>query len=247
VRSTRRDLAGRTLGDFVVVAQLDEGGQGVVYRAEQPALGREAVIKVMQAKRKTRSDAVQRFLREARLASKLDHPYAAHVYAFGAEPDGLLWIAMEMVRGTPLDRVLAAQGPLPLERLVPFFERLCEVVHTAHEQGIIHRDLKPANVMVVARAGRLLPKLLDLGIAKMTDAATSEDLSVTGEHTVNPETTSDQGLTQRGAVVGSPLYMAPEQWVDPAAADARTDIYALGLLAYEALTRRRPFGGASAS
>jgi serine/threonine protein kinase len=99
------DLVGRTLGDFLVRARIGEGGQGVVYRAEQPALGREAVIKVLRGE----GELTARFLREARLASRLDHPYAAHVYAFGAEPDGLLWIAMELVRGTPLDKVLAAQ------------------------------------------------------------------------------------------------------------------------------------------
>src|SRR4029079_6109371 len=116
--------------------------------------------------------AVQRFLREARLASRLDHPYAAHTYALGREPDGVLWIAMELVRGTPLDRLLDAQGPIPLERFVPLLDRICEVVHTAHEQGIVHRDLKPGNVMVLARAGRLLPKLLDFGIAKLDDVET---------------------------------------------------------------------------
>jgi serine/threonine protein kinase len=76
------------------------------------------------------------------LASRLDHPYAAHIYAFGAEPDGLRWIAMELVRGTALDQLLRLHGPLPLDRFVPFLERLCEVVHTAHEQGIVHRDIK---------------------------------------------------------------------------------------------------------
>src|SRR6185437_1937513 len=137
-------------------------------RAEQPALAREAVIKVLQTRHRASETVVQRFLREARLASKLDHPYAAHTYAFGAEADGVLWIAMELVRGTPLDKLLAAQGPIPLARFVPLLDGICEVVHTAHEQGIVHRDLKPANVMVLSRAGRLLPKLLDFGIAKLT-------------------------------------------------------------------------------
>src|SRR5207244_5805781 len=90
-------------------------------------------------------------------------------YAFGVEPDGLLWIAMEFVHGTPLNKLLNAQGPLPLEQFVPFFNKICEVVQTAHEAGIIHRDLKPANIMVISRAGRLLPKLLDFGIAKRLD------------------------------------------------------------------------------
>ncbi|HUS67895.1 MAG TPA: serine/threonine-protein kinase, partial [Kofleriaceae bacterium] len=151
-------LVGRTFGEFVVREPLGSGGFGTVYRAEQPALAREAVVKVLHMRLMGSETLVQRFLREAKLASRLDHPYAAHTYAFGAEVDGVLWIAMEYVRGTPLDRLLEAQGSIPLERFVPLIERICEVVHTAHEQGIVHRDLKPANVMVLSRAGRLLPK-----------------------------------------------------------------------------------------
>src|SRR5262249_27402016 len=127
----------------------------------------EAVVKVLNQRPSANDTATARFLEEARLASRLDHPYAAHIYAFGAEPDGVLWIAMELVRGTPLDQLLEVQGPLPLERFVPLLERICEVVEPAHEQGIVHCDLKPANVMVLARAGRLLPKLLDFGIARL--------------------------------------------------------------------------------
>src|SRR5205814_1962327 len=107
--------------------------------AEQPALGREAVVKVLHGRRRDDPTTIERFKQEARLASRLDHPYAAHVYAFDAEPDGLLWIAMELVRGATLGRLVRTQGPLPVDRLVPLIDRLCEVVHTAHEQGIVHR------------------------------------------------------------------------------------------------------------
>src|SRR5688500_8934902 len=130
-------LVGRVLGEFVVREPLSRGGFGMVFRAEQPKLAREAVIKVLQTRFGASETAVQRFLREARLASRLDHPYAAHIYAFGAEPDGLLWIAMELVRGTPLDKLLKREGRLSLARFVPLLERICEVVHQAHEQGIV--------------------------------------------------------------------------------------------------------------
>ncbi|HEU5058222.1 MAG TPA: serine/threonine-protein kinase, partial [Kofleriaceae bacterium] len=298
-------LVGRTFGEFVVREPLSSGGFGMVFRAEQPALAREAVIKVLHTRLLASETVVQRFLREARLASRLDHPYAAHTYAFGAEPDGVLWIAMELVRGTPLDRMLILQGPIPLERFVPLLERIGEVVHTAHEQGIVHRDLKPGNVMVLARAGRLLPKLLDLGIAKLDDVEADETgeppplgdpaatiSSATGalDETIDPSavfaetaaspapsasaaptptaawTASAQGGTQRtpprirggttardtentgrlthvGATMGSPLYMAPEQWSDAAAVGPATDLYALGILCFEALTGRLPFNG----
>ncbi|HWO22195.1 MAG TPA: serine/threonine-protein kinase, partial [Kofleriaceae bacterium] len=146
----RDDLCGRTVGEFVLRERIGEGAYGAVYRAEQPLLGREAVIKVLHGKLRASQVMIQRFLREARLASRLDHPFAAHVYAFGVEKDdGLLWIAMEMVHGTPLDRWLRERGPLALPELVPFFERIAEVVQTGHERGIVHRDLKPSNVMVI--------------------------------------------------------------------------------------------------
>ncbi len=208
------------LGEFVLRERLGEGGFATVWRADQPALGRDAVIKVLHASGD--GGQAERFLAEVKLAASLDHPYAAHVYAFGAEPDGRLWIAMERVRGTPLDELLLVGGPLPLERLVPLVDRLCEVVQTAHEQGIVHRDLKPANVMVLSRAGRLLPKLLDLGVAIPAGAAGEE-----------------------GARAGTPRYMAPEAWSRPATVDGRADIYALGVLVYECLTGRAPFEGPS--
>jgi len=251
-------LVGRRLGEFVVREMLSSGGFGQVFRAEQPGLGREAVIKVLHAKLRGHERVLARFLREAKLASRLDHPYAAHIYAFGVEPDGLMWIAMELVRGTPLDRLLAASGPIALERFAPLLERICQVVQTAHEQGIVHRDLKPANVMVLVRAGQLLPKLLDLGIAKLdeepvestphTPTELADDDSGAFAETVTPIHDGDPTpgrLTEEGTVMGSPLYMAPEQWMNASAADARTDIYALGVLSYEALTNTPPFSGAN--
>jgi serine/threonine protein kinase len=247
---------GRKLGDFIVRERLGQGAFGAVYRAEQPLLQRDAVIKVLhQRGDDARSDArgdprgdprgIERFLREARLASRLDHPYAAHIYAFGAETDGLRWIAMELVRGTALDQLLRLHGPLPLDRFVPFLERPCDVVHTAHEQGIVHRDIKPANVMVISRAGRLLPKLCDLGIAKLVEQGNEGANDAAGGAAGDAVGDDAPGLTQRGQVIGSPLYMAPEQWADAAVVDGRTDRYALGVLAYEALTGQVPFPGAT--
>ncbi len=277
-RSTNPPLLGRRLGEFELREKIGEGGFGAIYRAEQVGLQRQAVVKILRSRFAADETTQLRFLREARLASTLDHPYAAHVYAFGAEPDGVLWIAMELVRGKPLSEMLRAE-PMPLRTFVPFLERLCEVVQTAHEHGIVHRDIKPQNVMVITRAGALLPKLLDLGIAK--DAATpisapdsaswdAQVLSTVRRSTKNegPSSTTGaatfaegsrnamgdqatpsrapktpQSLTGAGDMMGSPAYMAPEQWTSADLVDLRCDIYALGVLAYEAIAGHRPFSG----
>jgi WD40 repeat protein/serine/threonine protein kinase/uncharacterized membrane-anchored protein YhcB (DUF1043 family) len=160
------DLSGRTFGEFTLREQIGEGGYGAVYRAEQPSLEREVVVKVLREERGS-PDARERFLREARLAAQLRHPYAAQVYAFGTADGGsLLWIAMELVQGVSLADWLEKNGPMPLERFVPFFKAVCEVVHAAHDRGIVHRDLKPSNIMVIELEDRLTAKLLDLGIAR---------------------------------------------------------------------------------
>src|SRR5262245_1889777 len=147
-------LRERVLGDFALRELVGAGGFGDVYLAEQQTLRRDAVVKVRRSD--AREQSVEEFLREAKLASQLDHPYAAHIYAFGAESDGVCWIAMELVRGSSLRTVIEAQGPMPLERFVPLLERIWEVVNSANEKGIIHRELMPDQVMVVSRWGGML-------------------------------------------------------------------------------------------
>jgi eukaryotic-like serine/threonine-protein kinase len=259
-------LRGRQLGDFVLRECIGEGAFAAVYRCEQPLLGREAVIKVLHQRLRTSEVVFQRFMREARLASRLDHPYAAHVYAFGVEPDdGLAWIAMELVHGTSLARWLSERGAMPLDMLVAFFEQVAEIVQNAHDHGIVHRDLKPSNVMIIEYAGKIFPKLLDFGIAKLVDDAANAGMSsgefsppthpgaaipnglVTGEFddTLSPMAmgSGDIQLTQANATLGSPPYMSPEQWCDPLSVGPRSDLYALGVMAYEALTGHQPFIG----
>ena len=254
------DLSGRMLGEFVLREPIAEGGYAVVYRAEQPVLKRDVVVKVLRARRQRNDATLDRFLREARLASQLDHPFAAHVYAFGTDDDGLLWIAMELVHGVTLGAWLDRHGPMSLDQFVPLFERVAEVVHVAHERGIVHRDLKPSNVMVIERGGRLLPKLLDFGIAKVENERASalpepcaplgdnEDGAATAQirppqsaHRTATDPDHGHKLTRPGVRMGSAPYMPPEQWDDAGAVSPATDIYSLGILAYEALTGKRPF------
>jgi eukaryotic-like serine/threonine-protein kinase len=260
------DLSGRRVGEFVLRGRIGAGGYGAVYRCEQPVLRRAAVVKVLHARRRLNDAAHQRFLREAQLASRLDHPYAAHVYSFGVEEDGLHWIAMELVHGITLGEWLRSRGPMQLEQLVPFFDCVAQVVQAAHERGIVHRDLKPSNIMVIESGGRLFPKLLDFGIAKLSDGADpledEEDPSdrdapdpvATVKIRITPPrlprtSTEDPAPTERltrpGVVLGSAPYMSPEQWGAPCAVGPATDIYSLGCVAYEALTGRAPFTAAS--
>jgi serine/threonine-protein kinase len=261
------DLSGRTLGDFVLREKLAEGGCGAVYRAEQPALKREVVVKVLHPRLEGDGVALARFKCEAQLASRLDHPYAAHVHAFGTieaegEEAGLRWIAMELVQGITLGDWLKTRGPMSLAEFVPFFECVAEVVHAAHERGIIHRDLKPSNIMVIERGGRLFPKLLDFGIAKVDhDVMFAEDhKSSDGMVTSQPPGTPQPGehrtaadpvkakyaLTRSRVGLGSGPYMAPEQWSNARAVSRAADIYSLGVVIYEALSGRRPYTAASA-
>ena len=238
-------LLGRTLGDFTITRQLRVGGLGMVFRASQPSLSREAVIKIPYTQTGVVTESLgRRFLSEARLASQLDHPYAAHIYAFGQEPDGLMWIAMELVNGTPLDDYIRQTGPMPPARAVAFVERLCQVVFRAHELQIVHRDIKPANVMVVQRSGRLLPKLLDFGIARRIATSQTPRIDSTPAGTDDDENVA---LTADGAIVGSPLYMAPEQWHHASSVGPAADIYALGGLTYELLSGRPPYKASSLS
>ena len=255
-------LRGRRLGDFVLRECIGEGAFAAVYRCEQPLLGREAVIKVLHQRMRGSEVVLQRFMREARLASRLDHPYAAHVYAFGVEPDdGLAWIAMELVHGTSLEHWLSQRGPLSLDVLVGFFEQVAEIVQNAHDHGIVHRDLKPSNVMMIEYAGKIFPKLLDFGIAKLIDEAHGGKPSVALDAATLGDTIADTiadtddarftaptesgnvHLTQANATLGSPPYMSPEQWCDPLSVGPRSDLYSLGVMAYEALTGRQPFLG----
>ncbi len=263
-----RDLTGRTLGEFELLEQIGQGGFAAVYRSEQSRLKRQAAVKVLHARHQS-AIALERFEQEAQLSSLLDHEYIAHIYNFRAEDDGTLWIAMELVRGITLSDWFKKHGPMTLEQFVPFFEHIADAVHEAHKRGIVHRDLKPSNVMVIERRrGRPLPKLLDFGIAHVDqEVAFAGSPAATTRRTLDESSTSDGGMlldasnadaptdsssvelpyrfTRTGARLGSAPYMSPEQWYDASAVGPASDIYSLGVLAYQALTGKVPFTAAT--
>jgi serine/threonine protein kinase/tetratricopeptide (TPR) repeat protein len=222
---------GSRLGAYEIVSPLGAGGMGEVFRARDTRLGREVAIKVLPEAVAAHADRLARFEREAKSVAALNHPNVVTLYAI-EEANGVRFLAMELVDGQALDR-LVTPGGLPLARVLDLAVPLADALAAAHERGVVHRDLKPANVMVT-RDGRV--KVLDFGLAK--------------SHAAEPLSDETQAATVLapistvGQVVGTVPYMAPEQ-IRGEPADARTDLFSLGILLYELLTGRRPFGGAT--
>jgi serine/threonine protein kinase len=227
--STRGDLTGKVIASqFRIDKRLGAGGMGQVYLAEQIDMGRDVVVKVMHPELSAGSEtAVERFKREARAVAQLNHPNIVQVYVFGQTDDGQLYIAMEFVDGRPLTTELS-KGRLPQARALRILDQTCAALSEAHGVGLVHRDLKPDNLMLTDRHGNPdYVKVLDFGIAKML-----------GEE-------GQANLTAAGAIFGTPRYMAPEQ-ANAGKVDARTDLYALGVILYEMLSGAHPFKADSA-
>ena len=217
------ELLGHALaGRFQIVEKLGSGGMGTVYRAQHIRLGRPCAVKVLNTVRAHDHDAIAHFEREASNASRISHPNVVAVYDFGETEDGLLFLAMEYVEGEPLSALGAREGALPPRRAADIVRQIANGLSAAHELGIVHRDLKPDNVMVGRnRDGSDCVKVVDFGIAKSV-------------------LSRSQSLTATGMIIGTPQYMSPEQ-LSGEQADARTDVYALGLIAYWLLTAAFPF------
>ncbi len=219
-------MIGRTLGHYRILEKLGEGGMGVVYRAHDEQLDRDVAIKVLPAASFSDPAARARLLREARSAAALNHPHISTIHEVG-EAEGQAYIAMELVEGRTLSARLE-EGGLPAEQLLRYGLQLAEALAHAHERGIAHRDFKSANV-VITKEGRA--KVLDFGLAKRLS---EDELG---------EVTRSQGLVSTpGAIAGTLAYMAPEQLLGQAA-DARSDVWALGVVLYEMATGTRPFQG----
>jgi hypothetical protein len=209
-------------GRYTILDKLGAGGMGAVYRAKQHSVGREVAIKVVNSNLTSDPLAVKRFLREAKLASRLAHPNVVAVLDFGQTREGVFYLVMELIEGQTLHAALQLEGPFDANRIVRVATQVCDALEGAHRLPIIHRDLKPANIMLLA-SGRDLVKVLDFGLAK---SLSTENTSTT--------------MTSAGAVLGTPAFMPPEiANGDPH--DERADFYSLGCILFAMGTGRPPF------
>jgi serine/threonine-protein kinase len=225
-----RDLApGDDVGGYRIEHVIGEGGMGTVYGAIHPLIGKRAAIKVLRRELCSSAEAVERFVQEARAVNQIGHPNIVDAFAFGTLPDGRSWCAMEWLTGESLaDRI--ERRRLPWAEACGVLLDVIRALEAAHKHGVVHRDLKPDNVFLVEQKDdRPRVKLLDFGIAKLTGGA-------------------DQRIerTRTGALVGTPLYIAPEQ-ARGQAVDAHTDIYSLGVMTFELLAGRLPFDADNAA
>jgi serine/threonine-protein kinase len=212
-------IPGTLLEDrYRIVSELGAGGMGTVYRAVQLGMGGEVAIKVLD-RLFAGGELAARFAREARAMGRLDHPGCVRVFGHGRIPDGRPYLAMELLDGPSLARAIAEEGPLSIEAAVAGTEQVLAALGHAHARGVLHRDVKPENLLYTGAPRRLV--LIDFGLARLRD---------------------EDPLTAAGLCAGSPSYLAPER-LRGEDGDARTDLYALGVVLYEMLTGRRPFVG----
>jgi serine/threonine-protein kinase len=220
------------LGKYKVERMLGRGGMGFVVAARHLGLDQTVAIKMLLPSSLTKPELVSRFAREAKAAAKLRNEHVVRVMDVGELADGAPYLVMEYLRGRDLSEVLAERGRLPITESVDCVLQSLEAIAEAHARGLVHRDLKPSNLFLADRGGgAAIVKLLDFGISKHPDDAGSAELSLTG----------------KDAVIGSPRYMSPEQLRSAKTCDARTDIWAMGVILYELITGRFPFDADSAS
>jgi serine/threonine protein kinase len=226
-------LVGRILGPYQILSVLGAGGMGEVYKAKDTRLNRTVAIKILPRHLSERVDLRQRFEREARALASLSHPHICPIHDIGKE-DGIDFLVMEYLEGETLAGRLR-KGALPLEQALQVAVEIAQALDEAHRHGVIHRDLKPGNVMLTKSGA----KLLDFGLAKQ------QVLSPLARGTPGGKTAAEnESLTEEGLILGTLEYMAPEQ-VQGKPADARTDIFALGVVFYQMVTGKKAFQGES--
>jgi serine/threonine-protein kinase len=215
----------RQLGQYQLKEVLGEGGMGAVYLAEHSLLKRPCAVKLIRPDRAGSPLHLARFEREVMAMARLTHWNTVEIFDYGHTADGTFYYVMEYLPGLDLEKLVRKEGPMPPGRAVYLLRQVCAALREAHAEGLIHRDIKPSNILVTERgAVRDVVKLLDFGLV--------QDLSGAGDR-----------LTTAGLIVGTPLYMSPEQADGASVLDGRADIYSLGAVAYFLLTGRPPFAG----
>jgi len=219
-------VIGTTAGNYRILDKISDGGMGSVYRAEHTLIGRHVAVKVLLPELTHNREIVNRFFNEAKATTAIKHPGIVEVFDFGYLENGRAYIVMELLEGMTLARRIKLRGAMPEGEAAGLLRGVCSALAAAHDKGIIHRDLKPDNLFLVADLdvpGGERIKLLDFGIAKLTDIG------------------SAHAATKTGAVMGTPTYMSPEQCRGSGDVDLRADIYSLGCIFYQLLTGKPPF------
>ncbi|HSK02456.1 MAG TPA: serine/threonine-protein kinase, partial [Kofleriaceae bacterium] len=219
-------MVGSVVGNYRIIRKLGEGGMGAVYLAQHTLLGRRAALKVLLPMLSARPDVVNRFFNEARATTSISDPGIVQIFDFGYHTDGSAYIVMEYLEGEALDARLGRLGHLPVPDALRLIRQVATSLAAAHAQGIVHRDLKPENIYLVRDpevASGERPKLLDFGIAKLSDDRPGKL------------------KTHTGALMGTPLYMSPEQCRGASELDHRSDVYALGCVLFHLIAGAPPF------
>lgn len=211
-------------GRYKIESVIGQGSAGTVYKAIQELIGRSVAIKVLHDHLVSDEEFIKRFRQEAKASSRLNHPNIITIYDFGVIPQGgRPYIAMDLLKGTPLSDLISEQNHLELAVALPIFKQVCDALGEAHRQGVVHRDIKPENIVLVERSGqKYFPIVVDFGIARLVEESDAAK------------------ITRTGTVCGSPTYMSPEQCTS-SKVDQRSDIYSLAIVLYETLTGMVPF------
>ena len=228
-RNLQTDFIGKTVSDrYIIKGVLGEGGMGTVYEAEHLGLGRLVAIKVLSPSQAKKKVAVKRFQQEARAAGAIGHPNICEVYDLGSLDDGSPYLVMEKLVGTTLADRITREGGLPFDEIADVMIQVLSGLIAAHDKGIVHRDIKPENIFLARRVGSPpIVKILDFGVSKMMPQFQGGDEQL--------------DLTRTGMVMGTPYYMSPEQARGERNLDGRVDVYACGVMMYEAIVGKRPF------